>query len=449
MILGATRDEGWIYVDRSFPTGLTVEQDQSVVATEFGVADAPSILAKYPAADFLSPKHALSQLTGDVEGVCEARRVARLVERTGTPVYLYSFEREVDAVVPDLVIHGLDRNFVFGNNYGPPSNYVLNDEDLALFGAISGYWTRFAATGNPNADDTLHWPAFKHPTGDGRGASNYIVLDWPVREGQRLREDHCDFWDPLFLRSVVGSVPASHPSDDLCGVTITGNFTLDHDLACPSDGLIVGADGLDIDLNGRTITGSGSAAGIIVSGRADVSIFGGTLKNFEAGVRVMNSTNIVIKDNALVGNTDGIDFQAGSHANTIRRNVLRDNRSRGIMLRGDTLKNVIHDNTFLGNRVGVLLFGAVETTVIDNLVSSHVLAGIRFNVLASGNTVRGNNVVSNPTGIEFIVTPTGSSLGNSVVGNTIATNDCGLKGPVEGNTVRRNTFNGNVADSCQ
>ncbi len=149
LIIGTTRDEGWIYVDRSFPAGLTEEQYEAAVTAEFGAADAPAILAKYPVTDFPSPKLALSRLTSDVEMVCEARRVARFVERTGTPVYLYSFEREADAVVPDLVIHGLDRNFVFGNNFGAPSNYVLTADDLTLFGAIAGYWTRFAGDRKP------------------------------------------------------------------------------------------------------------------------------------------------------------------------------------------------------------------------------------------------------------------------------------------------------------
>ena len=74
LIIGATRDEGWIYVDRSFPAGLTEEQYEAAVVTEFGAADAPAILAQYPASDFPTPKLALSQLTGDVEAVCEARR---------------------------------------------------------------------------------------------------------------------------------------------------------------------------------------------------------------------------------------------------------------------------------------------------------------------------------------------------------------------------------------
>ena len=213
LIIGATRDEGWIYVDRSFPGDLTAAQYEDAVETEFGVLAAPSILAQYPIADFPSPKHALSQLAGDVELMCEARRVARLVERTGTPVYMYSFEREVGPVAGDQVIHGLDRNFVFGNNYGPPQpSYVLSADDLALYGAMSGYWTRFAAAGNPNAADesAVHWPAFKHPTGRGRGSDKYIVLDWPVRDGKRLREAQCDFWEPFFLRSIAdGPVPAA------------------------------------------------------------------------------------------------------------------------------------------------------------------------------------------------------------------------------------------------
>ncbi len=214
VIVGATRDDGWVYVDRSFPGGLSAEQYEAAVATEFGEADAQAILAMYPVTAFPSPKHALSQLTGDFEAACEARRVARLIQRRRTPVYLYSFAREVNAVAGDQVIHGLDTNFVFGNNFGPPTPYVLTADDLSLSGAISGYWTRFAATGNPNTDDesVVHWPAFKHPSGQGRGADKYLVLDWPVREDMRPREAQCDFWEPFFLRSITaGPAPAWRP----------------------------------------------------------------------------------------------------------------------------------------------------------------------------------------------------------------------------------------------
>ncbi len=452
LIIGATRDEGWIYVDRSFPAGLTGEQYEAAVAAEFGAADAPAILQKYPVSDFASPKLALSRLTSDVEVVCEARRVARSVERTGTPVYFYSFEREVDAVAPDLVIHGLDRNFVFGNNFGPPSNYVLNPDDLSLFGAISGYWTRFAATGNPNdkVGQDLRWPAYKHPGGHGRGANKYLVLDWPLREDKRLREDQCDFWEPFFLQSIAsGPLPASHPSDDLCGVSITGNLKLDHDLACIGEGLVVGADGITIDLNGHTITGSGTGAGVNVTGRTNTSIVGGTIRNFFAGVLTLNSTDVVIKRNTFVENTDGIDLQAGSRRMTIRHNDFRDNRSRGIMIRGDSTNHVVRKNTFTANRVGILVFAGVDNTVKDNQVAASVLAGIRINIFATGNVIAKNAVTSNPAGIEFLVSGTQSAVGNTVARNTLESNSCGLKGPLGGNTVDKNRFKENVADTCQ
>jgi para-nitrobenzyl esterase len=214
IILGATRDEGWTFVQRSFPAGLTTEQYEAAIDAEFGI-DAPSILARYPVGDFASARDALARIVGDLEYACEARRLARLVERTRTPVFLYSFDYEVDAVVLDRVVHGLDVNFVFGNDFGPPlfPSYALNPTERAFSQTIRDYWSRFAASGNPNTDDpgVVHWPRFTRPSGAGRGVDKHLVLDLLIHEGERLREGQCDFWEPYFFRSVSGSVPAGAP----------------------------------------------------------------------------------------------------------------------------------------------------------------------------------------------------------------------------------------------
>lgn len=253
----------------------------------------------------------------------------------------------------------------------------------------------------------------------------------------------------LFLVTVGFGFGATHAvADDTCEATVVANLELEHDLTCVGNGITVGADGIKVDLNGHTIMGSGRGVGISVIGRTGVSIVGGTVQNFFAGVQVGNSTAVVIEDNQLVGNVDGVDLQAGSIGNTVRENHFQDNRSRGIMLRVGTSANVIKENSFTGNRVGILLFGALGTTVKENTVSSSVLAGIRVNVIATANLVVENTVVSNPAGIDFIVTPTGSATGNTLRENTIALNTCGLHGPVAGNTLTENLFEGNAADSC-
>ena len=251
-------------------------------------------------------------------------------------------------------------------------------------------------------------------------------------------------------------------ADDLCGATILTSIKLDHDLTCVGPGLIVGADGIKVNLNGHTITGSstavGSGFGISVIGRRHVSITGGTVTSFEAGVRVMNSTDIVIKDNEFRANNDGVDLAAGSAGNTVKENEFVNNLARGIMLRGagpDNLfpvtDNLIKENSFTGNRVGVLLFAGVDNTVKENRFTSHSLAGIRVNVPATGNLVIENTIEFNPAGIEFLVATMGpmAPAGNTFVENRIANNVCGLKGPSDGNAFDQNVFEANAVDSCQ
>jgi para-nitrobenzyl esterase len=212
VLLGANRDEGWTFVNRSFPAAVTLDQFFATIDSEFGPA-AAAVLAAYPAGDFASPKDALAAAIGDAEYVCEARRVARLIERTKAPVYLYLFGFEVDPVVPDKVAHGLEVNILFANNYAPPvfPAYTLGPAELQLSEAMAGYWTRFARTGDPNDEIAVHWPRFSRPEGPGRGVDKYLALDLPVQEGLRLNETLCDFWAPYFLRSTTGAVPAHTP----------------------------------------------------------------------------------------------------------------------------------------------------------------------------------------------------------------------------------------------
>jgi len=214
VLLGANRDEGWTFVNRSFPSSVTLDEYTAAVNSEFG-QDSPAILGQYPADDFASPKDAFAAVVGDGEYVCQARIMARLIERTKMPVFLYLFTHEVDPVSPDRVAHGLEVPFVFGNNFAPPlfPPYVLGPVDLELSHAMAGYWTRFATSGNPNSDDpsVVHWPAFSRPEGRGRGVDKYLALDLPVQAGLRLKESACDFWEPYFLRSMTGDVAAGAP----------------------------------------------------------------------------------------------------------------------------------------------------------------------------------------------------------------------------------------------
>jgi parallel beta-helix repeat protein len=264
------------------------------------------------------------------------------------------------------------------------------------------------------------------------------------------REMQKGCWGCAFVVAglVIFAVPTM-TSDDLCGATVVADVKLDHDLTCAGDGLVVGADGINIDLNGYSISGSGIGIGIDVTGRTNVTISGGAIRNFTAGVRVLNSADLVIRGVAFLANTDGIDLQAGSVGVTIKENTFRDTRVRGIMLRSDTRDNVIKENTFAGNRTGVLINGPVDTIVKANVITGSTLAGIRVGVTATGNTIKENWVASNLAGIEFIVSPTGvGAAGNALLKNTLTMNTCGLKGPTADNTLKDNSLEGNVADTC-
>jgi para-nitrobenzyl esterase len=216
-IVGFNRDEGWgsftsRFITQSFPSGVNAAQYEGWVMNEFGPYGT-SVLDVYPAG--VSPIQTMATLVGDVQFICEARRIARAIESTNTPTYLYSYEYLINDLSPDYVLHGVEGNILFGNNYIGPlfPVHALTANDFAVHEQMAGYWMRFAATGNPNRGDdgAVSWPPLKLPDGIGRGNDKYIVLDSSSGEGGRLREAQCDFFEPFFLRSVLSGVTAATP----------------------------------------------------------------------------------------------------------------------------------------------------------------------------------------------------------------------------------------------
>ena len=195
------------------------------------------------------------------------------------------------------------------------------------------------------------------------------------------------------LTALVGPASATHVG---CGAVIMQNTTLDSDVGpCTGTGLVIGADGITLDLGGHRVFGTaepGEGAGILVENRTRVRIANGTVQFFDAGVAILGGGS------NRVGRIQALD-NVGSGATDF---------GDGIAI-SDSADNLILQNVARGNGIysGIGIFGAGSTgNVIDrNLVEANNILtsptgpqqddGIRLEPGTSGNTVTNNRVYDN------------------------------------------------------
>ena len=235
-----------------------------------------------------------------------------------------------------------------------------------------------------------------------------------------------------------------------CGDVITSDLRLENDLVCAGDGLTVIGSGMRINLNNHTIRGTGAGVGIRVNASQDVSIQGGVIRGFVQGMFVAASTRIVIKDNEFTQNATAVLFQASS-GNTIKANIARRNTVRAFMFRPNltgvsSTDNDVVDNVLIDNPTGVLLISQPGNTFKGNTISGSTVAAMDLTSPpgASDNIIKGNLLTTSAVGIRLA----GGWTGNTIRGNTLEANTCGLQGPNAGNTIQGNTFSRNSTDVC-
>ncbi|HEY0598550.1 carboxylesterase/lipase family protein [Brevundimonas sp.] len=115
-----------------------------------------------------------------------ARHLARLHARNGHPTYLYRFD-VVSAAMPEPhagATHASERQYVFDNLTASPWPTTAMDQRAA--DAMAGYWTAFAAKGDPNGGGRPAWPQFGSAPDTLLEFTNDGPVAKPVPFGARL-----------------------------------------------------------------------------------------------------------------------------------------------------------------------------------------------------------------------------------------------------------------------
>jgi parallel beta-helix repeat protein len=245
----------------------------------------------------------------------------------------------------------------------------------------------------------------------------------------------------LAVALLPASAQASHVQ---CGDVITQDTTLDSDLLnCPGDGIVIGADGITLNLAGHLVDGVGfptSGAGVDNNeGHDGVAVTNGRISGFFAGVRMIGADDNVITrltvtesattayledsdGNVVSRNTGegGILLYGGNDANLIERNTLSTGSgSPGIEIVAafpyPPNRNRIERNTINGAGEGIGISGGYETTVERNAVSN---AGVGITVAGLETRVVRNVVSNSGVGISLGQAHETELVKNDVLANT-------------------------------
>jgi parallel beta-helix repeat protein len=194
--------------------------------------------------------------------------------------------------------------------------------------------------------------------------------------------------------------PAPVPSQVGCGEFVVTSIRLTNDLLdCPGHGLIVGAHGITIDLDGHVIDGTGIEAGIVNNGFDSVTVTNGHIHEFDFGVMLNPGTslNVVSGLRVEMNQEAGIglsDADQNGNGNTIRENTVVSN-SYGVALFSNTLNTLLRDNDFGANQADAIhMEGATANRVLSNDIVGSSGAGV-FMQGGGDNVVADNELLTN------------------------------------------------------
>jgi parallel beta-helix repeat protein len=269
--------------------------------------------------------------------------------------------------------------------------------------------------------------------------------------------------------SLLFSAPSYASSQARCGKVVTANFKLKHDLLnCPGDALVVGANGITIDLNGKTIDGVSIGAGVVNNGFDRVTIRNGKIQGFNYGVWLRPETKLNVVTGLTITTSEyaGVQLTNADWNNRITRNVIEFQAGEGVAIAEGSSGNVVADNKIRTNEAnGVYLLGSSGNRIVRNKITGNSDRNLRLDKSHKNRVLRNTFARGGDAAVELTesnqnvlarnkITTSGDagfvlshSNGNRLLANTAtSSSDAGAFLQFSNNnTLRKNAFFGNPA----
>ncbi|MFZ7137738.1 MAG: NosD domain-containing protein [archaeon] len=140
--------------------------------------------------------------------------------------------------------------------------------------------------------------------------------------------------------------------------------------------LVVEKDDITVDGAGYILQGNGIKTGINLSNRTNVTITNLEVKNFTSGIHFSGTAYCNVSGNNILENKNGIHVWGNSNYNTISQNIITFNRD-GIM---------------------VIMQSFLNNNITENVITNNYEYGVHF-LFSYNNTISGNEIADNECGV--------------------------------------------------
>jgi parallel beta-helix repeat protein len=188
-----------------------------------------------------------------------------------------------------------------------------------------------------------------------------------------------------------------------CGQVITRDVILLKDIECPGVGMIVGTDGVTINLNNHRISLANNTdtpgipeieqIGILVPGQKNITIRGpGVITGFDKAIEFAGGGRGYVLDLKLTGNNIGLSLKASDEI-TIYRSFIEGN-TMGIASQSSKEGLIISNQISENANEGIVIMDSNYFIIGANSLIGNGNIGIFLDVSSFNNTISSNNILN-------------------------------------------------------